>query len=205
MNEYYERWLRATSAQPRWFENTPERVARSFAREWQEREACVNYYSWAIPDDQALDTIQPFSPIVELGAGTGYWAMLLRHRGVEIKPFDTNPEGMSRKLWVPVPEAHAEVLASHPDHTLMLIWPPYGSAMASVALRAYAGEHLIYAGEGAGGCTGDDEFHRQLAESWTLVVEKELPQWQGIHDRLTVYRRTRQRYNRTGATKGRME
>lgn len=195
MNEYYERWLRATSAQPRWFEDTPGRVAIRHMRQFQERESCVNYYAWAIPDDEALDAIQPFSPIIELGAGTGYWAMLLRLRGVDIKPFDLNPSNMARKLWVPVPRGHEEMLDMYSDHTLMLVWPPHDGDMAARALDAYAGEHLIYAGEGAGGCTGDERFHEQLAESWMPVVEKELPQWQGIHDRLIVYRRTQQRYN----------
>lgn len=45
-------------------------------------------YAWAVPDERALRIISYFSPIVEMGAGKGYWASLLRNRGVDIIAFD---------------------------------------------------------------------------------------------------------------------
>jgi len=37
-------------------------------------EPLVEQYAWAVPDDKALNILQEFSPLVELGAGKGYWA-----------------------------------------------------------------------------------------------------------------------------------
>jgi hypothetical protein len=48
----------------------------------------VDKYSWAIPNDQALNIISQFSPIVEIGSGKGYWASLLRKIGVDILCYD---------------------------------------------------------------------------------------------------------------------
>ncbi|DAZ92387.1 TPA: hypothetical protein N0F65_003770 [Lagenidium giganteum] len=45
-------------------------------------------YSWAIPDERALQIIKHYGPIVEMGAGTGYWGCLLKVRGVDIVCYD---------------------------------------------------------------------------------------------------------------------
>ena len=37
---------------------------------------------------QALDAIAALGPIIEVGAGTGYWAALLQHRGATPGPSD---------------------------------------------------------------------------------------------------------------------
>ena len=37
-------------------------------------ESMVSKYAWAIPDKSSLDIIEHFQPLVELGAGQGYWA-----------------------------------------------------------------------------------------------------------------------------------
>lgn len=45
-------------------------------------------YAWAIPDERALQILASFSPLIEIGAGRGYWARLLRDQGVNILAFD---------------------------------------------------------------------------------------------------------------------
>ncbi|CAM9829753.1 unnamed protein product [Choristocarpus tenellus] len=47
-------------------------------------------YAWAIPDERALRIIGHFGPIVEVGCGLGYWARLLRDRGVDVTAYDRN-------------------------------------------------------------------------------------------------------------------
>jgi len=45
-------------------------------------------YAWAIPDKKSLFILNYFSPLVEIGAGRGYWAMLLQNIGCDIVPYD---------------------------------------------------------------------------------------------------------------------
>jgi hypothetical protein len=45
-------------------------------------------YAWAIPDARALRIIKHFAPVVEMGAGTGYWCYLLRQNGIDIVAYD---------------------------------------------------------------------------------------------------------------------
>jgi hypothetical protein len=51
-------------------------------------EKLVNKYAWAIPDDTCLRVLAHFSPLVEIASGKGYWARLLRERGVDVIAVD---------------------------------------------------------------------------------------------------------------------
>jgi hypothetical protein len=77
----------------------------------------------------------------------------------------------------------------YPGRALMLCWPPYDTPMAAEALATYAGNTVIYIGEGYGGCTGNDKFHQLLEEQWEAVDNYHIPQWIGIHDYVCIYRR----------------
>lgn len=160
-------------------------------------------YAWAIPDNKSLNMIAEYGPIVEIGCGTGYWAMLLRGRGVDVIAYDETPTvgdhmnnyhsramGQIRATaWTGVLKGTHEAAALHPDRALFLCWPPYDSPMAYDTLIAYTGNTLIYIGEGNGGCTGDDVFHHTLEDHWTETRSASIPQWDGMHDGLTVYTR----------------
>ena len=164
------------------------------ARE-QARKDLIYRYSWAVPDDKALRIIKRYSPILEVGAGTGYWSALLRDQGADVMAFDRNPPRTGRNsykhrtqyTWIH--QGPAEVSAFFPDRTLFICWPPYDTNMASRALECYQGKHVIFVGESWGGCTGDERFHQLLSNDFTLIREYQHPNWGGLHDKLYVYRR----------------
>jgi hypothetical protein len=80
----------------------------------------------------------------------------------------------------------------HPDRALFLCWPSFDDPWAAQALACYAGDLLIYAGEGEGGCTADDEFFKLLEAEWDeLEYSPRHVTYRGIHDYLTAYRRKR--------------
>jgi len=43
------------------------------------------------PNSGALALLAARAPLVEVGAGTGYWAATLRRRGVDVLAYDLNP------------------------------------------------------------------------------------------------------------------
>ena len=47
--------------------------------------------AFAVPSERALDLLASYAPLVEMGAGTGYWARLLQLRGVQVAAFDSVP------------------------------------------------------------------------------------------------------------------
>ena len=156
-------------------------------------------YSWAIPNDAALDAIAELGPVVELGAGGGYWTRLLRERGVEVAAFDRNPpppegrkRGWSWRRWAEVKPGGLGVLESHPDHTLLLCWPSPGNTRtcwAAEALRLAPQRRLVYVGEELGGCVGSDLFHHRLRDQFRLIRETVIPRWSLTNDLLQVLER----------------
>lgn len=167
------------------------------------RERCVDLYSWAVPTEEVIEAIAQFSPIVEIGAGRGYWASLLKEAGADVRAYDVAPPQLSDlNTWhkgrhSTVPRVFTEVLFGNQsvlfdvavERTLFLCWPPYDTPMAAECLRCFQGSRLIYVGEGYGGCTGDDKFHGELEENWEEILDFEIPNWWGIRDYLSVWER----------------
>ncbi len=145
-------------------------------------------FAWAIPGDGALAVLARYGPLLECGAGTGYWAALLRARGADIVACDLAP---GHKPWTPVRRADSiTAVRRHRDRALFLCWPPHDDDSASyAALRAYRGDVFCYAGGGPDGPTGTVRFHRELTLNWHPVEQAALPNWPGLRDRLVVYRR----------------
>lgn len=181
-------------------------------------ELCARY-AWAVPTETAIDALVEWSPIVEVGAGTGYWARLIADAGGEAVAYDSHPPGGENDYhaggdqFYPVERGGPGDAGRHPDRTLFLCWPPFNTSMAYDAALAHlraGGKRLIFVGEDEGGCTADDAFWRLLGRGYcrdcwnegtcTNPVHRievayehvdgvEIPQWFGIHDRLTRWER----------------
>lgn len=132
--------------------------------------------------------------VVELGAGRGYWAHMLRQHGVTVHAYDPCVPGdnnfyfTTAGTFTEVERADHRVVKEHSSDVLFLSWPSYDDTWAYEALRDYRGDMLFYAGEGDGGCTGDDRFHQLLEREWEwLATAPQHVTWWGIHDQLNAY------------------
>lgn len=150
------------------------------------RDKYVKKYTWAIPTWEAVKKISSYSPLVEIGAGSGYWASLIQDAGGVCVPFDVDPW---KHTFCNVLEEGPEVLVNFPQYTLFLCWPPYDASMAADCLKYYCGNTVIYIGEGNGGCTGDDLFHEKLEAKYKKVDWFEVPQFYGLHDKGEIWLR----------------
>jgi hypothetical protein len=161
------------------------------------RQELVKRYTWAIPNEAAIRAIVSHSPIVEIGAGRGYWAKLIADAGGDIMAFDLRPpvkEGNNEYhnesgVYAPIRRGGATAVREHADRTLLLCWPPYDTRMAYNAVKHYTGTCVIYIGEAWGGCTADDDFHRHMNTQFDEVEEISIPQWPYIKDAMWIYRR----------------
>jgi hypothetical protein len=176
----YEAWLRAPGG----------------ASAYQRRVACVRRYAFGVPNRAALEAIARHAPIVELGAGTGYWTYLLRNRAVDVVAYDLAPPGLldnaykfEPRTWTEVQRGGVEVLDQHADRALFLCWPGYRDTFADDALGRFAGTVLIYVGEGPGGHTASDAFFDRLSREWVPGEQITIPRWSGAHDCLRIYYR----------------
>ncbi|MFI0367561.1 hypothetical protein ACH35V_06750 [Actinomadura sp. 1N219] len=154
-------------------------------------------YAYAVPAPQTIGWMREFCanlPIVELGAGRGYWAAQLANSGLSVEAYDSEPPDKTENIsfpravgqadiWHPVGELNDFATRARPaNYTLFLCWPPgWGDTMASEALTLFedaGGERLIYIGEPEGGKTGNDAFFDALSARWTLnAVDPNFVSW----------------------------
>jgi len=134
-------------------------------------------------------------PIIEVGAGAGYWASLLAARGVDIIATDATPVSLSADpfgrtaVHFPVGiAAAADAAASDSNRTMLLVWPPHSLSMAADALDAYEGRHVAVVGE-HGEATADERFFDILHADFELLRWVPVPQWGGVRDDLTIWYR----------------
>jgi hypothetical protein len=155
-------------------------------------------YAWAIPtpaDIRWLTQRLAGRSVVEIGAGTGYWAWQLSQADVDVLAFDIRT-GSDDNPWCqpiqyhPVHQGGPDKASEYPTRALLLCWPPYSSPMAADALRVYNGDVVVYVGESSGGCCADDEFFMLLDKDWDEIgVSPQHVTYSAIHCSLTVYRR----------------
>ena len=89
---------------------------------------------YACPSEEALHALAELAPLVEVGAGTGYWSALLKHRGVDVVAYDSHPPSadMANNFFYDFTftSVHkgdgATLFAEKPElaaRTLVLVWP----------------------------------------------------------------------------------
>lgn len=166
-----------------------------FLESFSQRDRYVGRFAWAIPNEAALTALKQLGPLVEIGAGNGYWAHLLQERGAIVRPYDRHPPQHKANhyhpdehVWTRVYVGGPEKAAKHPNHALLLCWPPLHNPMAENALQHYAGSTVAYIGEW-GGCTANDAFHSTLEKEWRQISRISIPNWPGIRDTLTIWKR----------------
>lgn len=159
-------------------------------------------YAWAIPDDRALRILQEFSPLIEIGAGRGYWASLLKKAGVDIIAFDRK---VPKKCFTDVAKGGPSELSkkANKKRTLFLCYPDDTQNMSMKCLEKYDGEYIIHVGElmvtgtvsghpqAPFGRTTSSEFNVQLAEEFHCLLTARLPRFPFSNDCISVWKRTK--------------
>ena len=169
------------------------------------RNEYTHRFGYAIPTDEALTTLSQHAPLLEIGAGSGYWAWMLRKMGSDVVAYDQCPPSIDSetnrfhvrvRCWTDVVHGDHDAIARHPERTLFLCWPPPNDPMAFEALSRYQGDTFLYIGEAPLAnnlnVTGDARFVRLLEEEWRIERTIALPNWELCWDQLYVFRRTSQ-------------
>ena len=168
-----------------------ERDVLSYKARWK----LTEQFAFAIPTDDVIAAIVKHSPLVEMGAGTGYWASLLAKAGADVLAYDaikaSEKSGFGQVVgqYFPVGYGTPETLAKHEDWSLLLVWPSYDIEVGHECLTHWRGQTLIYVGEGCGGCCASDKFFETLAADFDELTCLDLPQWSGINDWCWIYQR----------------
>lgn len=164
-----------------------------FISRLSKRQGLVGKYSFAIPDEFALQKLVELSPVIEIGAGLGYWTNLVNKMGGKVICYDDNSWELT-KLHKPYTEINPIQKLNKDDFfvsSLFLCWPPM-EEMSETYLKMYmenGGQTVIYVGEGWGGCTANDEFFEIIENNFKPILRHRIPQWEGIHDEFCIFTR----------------
>lgn len=181
------------------------------AEEYGRRSEFTRSMSWAVPTREAIQQILKWSSggkIIEIGAGRGLWAKLLRDEGALVEASDPNPpdENHFFKNWSNEADRDGHVYdqierVSGEEHasrsetgdTLMIVWPYFedsgDSDWQASAVRNFKGDKIVFVGEHEGGATGSPQFWREINKNWTVAGHVEIPKWAGMHDSVMLFRR----------------
>ncbi len=140
------------------------------------RSATVEKYAFGIPNKEALNEIALHQPILEIGAGLGYWSRLLQDRGVQIRPTDLIPPDEAENPWTKVFSGTPQDLLAYPGRTPFLCWLPESNAQSMA--NFYQSETILWVGEPI-------EF-----PGFRVKKRIEIPQWDGFQDALLVFEKS---------------
>ena len=158
----------------------------------------IQQFSFAVPCSEVLDSLASLEPILEVGAGTGFWAHLMRMRGIDVWATDGEDESTRN--------THSQVVAgfginerldgqvaveSYPGLNVFMCWPPYWTDWPERTLLAMErGMYLAVICDRAG-VAGSAQFHgileTQFEEQVHLRVHQ--PNWPRIWDSFSVWRK----------------
>ncbi len=176
-------------------EPSPEESARRLK---EERADLVMKYAFTIPYHELIVEIASRGPIVEIGAGSGYWAWMLSQAGADVMAVDKySPDEVSPwdfmsanrwydDTWYYVDEGEARSAGAYPERNLFLAWPMFSHPMALDALNSYeaaGGKTVIFLGDAS--MAGDENFHQKL-NSFPSVTRIPCMGWPGLREELVI-------------------
>ena len=159
------------------------------------REEYILKFGFPMVTGAAVSLIARYSPLLEIGAGSGYLAHELQRQRADVHPTDPGHPSPTypwppQDHWTAIEPIDAQTaVARHPGRNLLISWPDYQEDWAQQALTHFQGEHVILIGENRNGCTGTPELHDLLEDLFLETDGLRIPQFPGIHDRVTVHRR----------------
>jgi hypothetical protein len=159
----------------------------------------TDYISWAVPDGDLIQDIAAFFGelrVLEVGAGNGLWAYLLKKNDCLIHATDAfdcdSSYGSDQKRTFTAVEkldAFKSVQKYDPE-AMFFCWPGQDQSFAADALLEFKGSRVVYIGNPE--YTADATFHNILDDEtkWQLVKEvDDLPAWPGVYNIAYYYER----------------
>lgn len=157
------------------------------------RDSYLKKYGCTAWTAEAIKVIQSLRvPFVEIGAGSGHWQRALASAGVDVLSFD-NGSTDAPLVGHTVGQVYfgdETEIKKHPRRALLLVYPPPGP-MATKCLDLYAGDVLVYVGEGRGGVNADAPFFDALSRGWEVRRVVELDPFPQCFERMFVLTRRR--------------
>jgi len=157
------------------------------------RKAFTRRWGFSIPCREAVEALRELGPLLEVGAGAGYWSSLLQSAGGDVIASDpaprANPHGFETGRYTGIAALSAsEAIQAYADRSVFCSWPTEGEAWAAEAFELIQpGLHLALIGTDRGGITGNDALFDLLEAGFRLETTIAIPQFPQVNDHLAIY------------------
>jgi len=160
-------------------------------------------YPEYVPTDEAINVLIDYGPLVEVGAGNGYWSYVLNENGGDAVPTDICPievhsgtypvtetfetnggetEEPRVRLWCNVETQDGKVaVTEHPDRTVLMCHPSGATRWSEDVLDAITDQHLVFVGEWFPGADATIRFFQKLIDEFTLIETFPVFDWESMH------------------------
>ena len=138
-----------------------------------------------------VETLKELGPLVEVGAGSGYWTAELQDAGIDI--IATNPNEFSysdswREEWCEIERISAlSAVEKYPERNVLMVWPCMDDWGADV-LNSVKNQTVIYIGESQNGCTASDKFFDIIDAEFQVEIHS-IRSLTGVYDNMYVLNR----------------
>lgn len=104
--------------------------------------ALVYSHAWLTPTRELLLRLGAMGPLVEICAGNGYWARLLRDLGADVIAIDSGGWDVEPvAYWSEVTRGDETLLREHADRVLLMVMPPRPGA--GPIIDAFPGTQMV--------------------------------------------------------------
>jgi hypothetical protein len=163
---------------------------------WLARKAFIRRWGFSIPCAEAVTELVRLSPIIEIGAGSGYWSAFVSAAGGDVIATDAISTGSPGYGLTVGLHSNIEALDAisavrrYPERHVFCSWPTQGTDWSAEAADAMQpGRCLALIGQPRGGETGSPRLFDVLDAGFTEECNIPIPQFPGVREEFRIYRR----------------
>ena len=168
--------------------DSPFNTMESTVQTLRERDLFIAEFGFAVPSREVIDLMLGYSPLIEIGAGSGAWSKLLKDRGAHIIATDPKREqyAFDHGRYIPLmPLQGKTAVRRWPDRNVLCVWPSLNETWLRQAARAMRpGRILFVVREDT--CAEDSTWN-YIAGAFRQIASHELLSWHFMHDRFEAW------------------
>jgi hypothetical protein len=149
-------------------------------------------FGYGVPCREVIDEVAKYSPLLELGAGNGFWTFWLRKKGCDIIATDAGePDLYTKNRWIDdlLPLDAVTAVNSFPDRNILIVWPHFTAYWpVEIIGKMKRSQILCYVGEGPLGCCAPPSFFLEMNRcGLKMIYASPSPSWPKVSDYLAIY------------------
>jgi hypothetical protein len=151
-------------------------------------------FGYGVPCCEVIDEIARYGPLLELGAGNGFWAFWLRKKGCNVIATDIGEDNpYTKNKWIDVVQLDAlTAMNNFPDRNILIVWPHFTARwVVEIIGQMRPSQILCYVGEGPFGCCAPPAFFLEMERhQFKMIYLCASPAWPINTDYLAIYSKT---------------